>query len=295
MFGYVRPVLNHFTPEQKDAYKSAYCGLCHTMGKRHGWLTRFTLNYDFTLLALLHYGCSACGETVCKRCPIHPFQKQRLCLCGEPLEIAADESMILTWHKLCDDISDRSFLSGLPVRFLRKLLEKGYRRAAQARPEFDKRVQLEMDKLSLLEAEQSSQLDRVADTFAKILSGAVLDCALEENKARAMEQLLYHLGRWIYLVDAWDDLDEDKKSERYNPIDIRFSGNAKNEQDYVETTMTHSVRLIQAASNLLEFGVWKPVIENILFLGLPAIQKAVLNGQWKELRKQGRTFNERSV
>ena len=294
MFGYVRPVLNELTQEQKDAYQSAYCGLCHTMGRRHGWLTRFTLNYDFTLLALLHYGCTASSTTVCLRCPVHPFRKGKVCLCGDALEAAADESIILTWYKLSDDVADRNWVAGLPARVLRFLFRKAYFRAAQARPEFDAGVRREMERLSQLERVRSPQLDRIADTFAKILAAASADYP-DPAQRRAMEQLLYHLGRWVYLVDAWDDLEEDRKAGRYNPLDARFDGKAKEERDYVETTMTHSVRLIYSAFNLLDLGSWKPVIENILYRGLPGVQTAVLDGRWKEVKKQRRNTHERSV
>lgn len=296
MFGYVRPVLERLSQEEKTAYQSAYCGLCHVMGQRHGWLARFTLNYDFTFLALLHYGSSGSSDTVCRRCPAHPFRKARNCLCGTALEAAADESMILTWYKLCDDIADRGFLTGLPSRVLRFLLRKGYRCAAQARSEFDRNVRHQMERLSALEAERSPCLDRAADTFASILSAAANDCGEDEPRRRAMEQLLYQLGRWVYLIDAWDDLDEDSKAERYNPLDARFEGKAADEREYIETTMTHSLRLIHSAANLLDFDTWLPVVENILYSGLPVVQRSVLDGSWKELRKQGRrNTNERSV
>lgn len=294
MFGYVRPVLNELSQKQRSAYQSAYCGLCHAMGQRHGWLARLTLNYDFTLLALLHYGCSASSTTVCCRCPVHPFRKRQVCLCGSALEAAADESMILTWYKLSDDISDRSSIAGLPFRLLRLLFQKAYRRAAHARPNFDSAVHHEMERLRCLEREHSTQLDRIADTFAKILAAAAVDCA-DGTQRRAMEQLLYHLGRWIYLVDAWDDLEEDRKAGRYNPLNARFKGDAPKERDYVNTTMTHSVRLICSAFNLMEFGPWRTVIENIFYHGLPSVQSAVLNGRWKEMRKQRRNAHERSV
>lgn len=295
MFGYVRPVLNRLSAEEKERYQSAYCGLCHTMGKRHGWLARFTLNYDFTLLALLHYGGSASGGTLCRRCPAHPFRKPRVCLCGEALDAAADESMILTWYKLSDDVADHGFFGGLPARFLRLLLRRGYRRAARVRPEFDKRVCEEMERLSALEEARSPQLDRIADTFARILSAAADDCGADTSRRRAMEQLLYHLGRWVYLIDAWDDLEDDRRKKRYNPLDARFEGDTAGNRDYVETTMTHSMRLIHSAVNLLELGDWQSVIDNILFTGLPVVQRAVLDGTWKELRKQGSNKNERSV
>lgn len=294
MFGYVRPVLNLLSPEEKEAYQSAYCGLCHVIGQRHGWLARLTLNYDFTLLALLHYSSGTHKDTVCRRCPVHPFRKSKRCLCGAALEAAADESMILTWYKLSDDIADHGVISGIPVRVLRFLFRKSYRRAADSRPQFDLLVRAELDRLNTLETEKSPQLDRVADTFARILSAAASDCETDSNR-RAMEQMLYHLGRWVYLVDAWDDLKDDLKANRYNPLDARFGGKALEERAYVETTMTHSVRLVHSAANLLEFGPWQSVIENILYRGLPTVQSAVLEGRWKELRKQGRKTNERSL
>lgn len=295
MFGYVRPVLNQLPEEERNRYKSAYCGLCHVMGRRHGMFARFTLNYDFTLLALLHYACSGSSERKCQRCPVHPLGKRRCCLSGAALEAAADESMILTWYKLCDDISDHSFIAGLPARFLTFVFRKSYARAAQARPKFDRCVQAEMERLNKLEDERSSKLDLAADTFAKILSGASFDYGADDAKKRIIEQLLYHLGRWIYLIDAWDDLEDDCKAGRYNPLNARFSGQAKDEISYVETTMTHSIRMVESAANLLDLGPFQNIIENILFIGLPTVQRAVLEGRWKELRKQGRKINERSV
>ena len=293
MFGYVRPVFSELSQEQKDAYQSVYCGLCHAMGERHGWLARFTLNYDFTLLALLHYGSGISEATVCRRCPAHPFRGKRTCLCGDALEAAADESMILTWHKLSDDVADRGLVGGIPYRILRWLFRKGYRCAVEARPEFDAAVSREMKRLAQLERERSPQLDRTADTFAKILSAAAGNC--EESQRRGMEQVLYHLGRWIYLADAWDDLREDRKAGRYNPLDARFAGKALEERDYVETTMTHSVRLICSAFQLMEFGAWTPIVENVFYRGLPTVQRAVLDGRWRELRKAKETRHERSL
>lgn len=295
MFGYVRPILNRLSEEDKEVYQSAYCGLCHSMGRRHGALARFTLNYDFTLLAILHYSTSACDETHCRRCPAHPFRKPKVCLCGDQLDCAADESMILFWHKLSDDVKDHSFLLSVPARILRFFLKRGYARASKARPGFDACVRQQMARLSQFESDKSPQLDRVADTFASILAAAADDFEGDSAKHRAMKGLLYHLGRWIYLVDAWDDLNEDISKGRYNPLNARFAGDATGEREYIETTMTHSVRLIHAAANLLEFGRWTLVIDNILYNGIPTVQKAVLDGRWKQLQKQGRRMNERPL
>lgn len=294
MFGYVRPVPDRLEDSGREAYQSAYCGLCHAMGRRHGFLARLTLQYDFTFLAILLTAAHGVEGAACRRCPVHPVRKPRLCLEGEALDAAADESVILTWHKLCDDVDDHGPLTGLPFRLARLLFRRAYRRAAAARPAFDAGVREGLARLRQLEQARSRSLDRTADAFASILAGAAQGCP-DPRTRRPLEQLFYHLGRWIYLVDGWDDLDGDRRRGRYNPVDARFQGRAREEREYFEATLTHSARLAASAANLLELGRWRDVVDNVLYLGLPAVQSAVLDGRWKEMRKTRRHSHERSL
>ena len=296
MFGYVRPALEQLSEGQRDDYQSAYCGLCHALGRRHGFLARFTLQYDFTFLAiLLTAGRTGEGKTFCRRCPAHPLRKPRPCLCGAEMDAAADQSIILTYHKLSDDVDDHGFVSGLPYRLLRRLFRRAYRRAVQTQPEFDAQVREGLARLRQLEEEGSPELDRVADAFAGILRSASMALPEGSPMKRPLGELLYHLGRWIYLMDAWDDLEDDRASGRYNPLDARFRGRAQEERDYLDTTAIHSIRLAGSAANLMELGSWKPIVENVLYLGLPSVQGAVLDGRWKEMKKIRRRPHERSL
>lgn len=294
MFGYVRPALDSLSQEQRDAYQSAYCGLCHAMGRRHGFLARLTLQYDFTFLAILLS--AGAGEEGCvrRRCPVHPFRRPRACAAGAQMDAAADQSVILTWHKLSDDVEDHGFFAGLPYRAARRVFRRAYRRAAQVQPAFDAQVRGGLSRLRALEEERSPQLDRAADAFAGILACSA-QALPEARDRRVMEQLLYHVGRWIYLMDAWDDLEEDGRRGRYNPLDARFEGRARENRAYVDTTAAHSLRLAGAAAELLELGEWTPVVENILYLGLPTAHAAVLDGRWKEMRDIRRKPHERSL
>lgn len=286
MFGYVRPVLDRLPPEERDAYQGAYCGLCHAMGARHGVLSRFTLNYDFTFLAILFTAVGQEGWRE-RRCPAHPLKRRRACLCGAGTDAAADASMILTWYKLKDDVLDKSFFGGLPARLLCVLFSRPFRRARKTLPGFSGQVEQGLERLHRLEQARSGELDRAADAFACILRAAAPPQA-DEARRRAMGQLLYHVGRWVYLADAWDDLKEDRARGRYNPLDARFEGRVEQERDYVATTMTHSLRLAASAANLVEFGRWEAVVGHMLYQGLPAVQEAVLSGRWKQLRKSHR-------
>lgn len=292
MFGYVRPALDRLTQDQRDDYQSAYCGLCHALSRRHGWPARLTLQYDFTFLAVLLT--AGAGECAPRRCPVHPFRTPRPCLEGGQMDAAADQSIILAWHKLSDDVDDHGFFTGLPYRFVRRVFRRAYRRAAAAQGAFDARTREGLARLRELERSRSPQLDRAADAFAQILTSAA-GTVPEEGARRALAQLLYHLGRWVYLMDAWDDLDGDRKRGRYNPLEARFQGQARENRDYLDATATHSLRLAGGAAELLELGQWAPIVENILFFGLPAVQGAVLDGRWKEMRKGRWKPHERSL
>ena len=290
MFGYVRPVLNLLPEEERSRYKSAYCGLCHAMGARYGFFARFTLNYDFAFLAILFT--DGGDELQCRRCPAHPFRKGRMCTCGRGMDAAADASMILTWQKLRDDVLDSGWWKGLPARLLCLFFSRAYRRAKKAMPAFARQAETSLEALRELEKERSGQLDRAADAFARILMTAAPEGA-EETRRRVLEQMLYHVGRWIYLVDAWDDLKEDRAHGRYNPLDARFGGCAEEHREYLSASMKHSLKLAVSAGNLWDFGEWSAVVEHMLYTGLPAVQEAVLNGRWAEIKKQKYTEEKR--
>ena len=109
MFGYVRPVRAKLTEKDKEYYGAVYCGLCHALGKRYGFLARLTLTYDFAFLAMLLAPAECSCEVCRKRCPYHPLRKKKGHMELGELETAADKSVILTWYKLCDDIEDKGF------------------------------------------------------------------------------------------------------------------------------------------------------------------------------------------
>lgn len=281
MFGYVRP----FRPELKckdyDLYKTTYCGLCRCLRRRYGLIAPMFLNFDFTFLALLLWEPEETFTPCRGRCHVAPLRKLPMCPDSPALELAADESVVLSWWKLRDSVRDDGFFGGLPARTLSVLLGPSYRKAARRRPEFDQTVRGCLEELNALEKEDCPSLDRTADTFARLLRGAAPG---DGERGRVLEQLLYHLGRWIYLADARDDLEEDKLSSRYNPVAARYG--PQGDDGALRLTMDNSLELVGAALQLGEFGCRKPLLENIVYLGLPAVEKAIFDGSWSKLKKQ---------
>ena len=106
----------------------------------------------------------------------------------------------------------------------------------------------------------------------------------EAGRDRPVRLLLYHLGRWIYLLDARDDLERDKASGAYNPLVYRYG--PEGDDEALALTLDQSLALMRSAYAMLEPGCRGPVLENVLYLGLPLVQRAVFEGSWDRIKKQ---------
>ena len=292
MFGYVLPASDRLTEKRNNYFQAAYCGLCHALGRRYGLPGRMILNYDLTFLAML---LSEEQRTPCRRrCVMHPIEG-RACTCDDSaFDLAADMSVILTWWQVQDGITDHGFWDGLKYRAASLLLRRAYRKAKIRCPAFDERTQRHLQELSQLERADCPSLDAAADTFAQLLAGAAEEVA-EPVKRRVLGQLLYHLGRWIYLIDAVDDLKKDVKTGSYNPLPLRYAlpGDTLTDAARRELaqTLDSSIRAMAAAFELWDFGEYGPVIESTVYQGLYAVGTAVLDGTFHQkknvVRKKG--------
>lgn len=285
MFGYVRPPIQDLSQEEADRFRRMYCGLCHTLGKRYGAAARLILNYDFTYLAILLSEKDE-GEIGSKRCVVHPVRPRAFLEENAAMELAADESVILAYWQLRDGVADHDWLHGLKYRGLSAVLEPAYRKAAALRPEFDKTVRGQLSLLAELEAENCSSIDRPADAFAVLLSSAAKDVA-DPVRRRVLEQILYHLGRWVYLMDAADDLKQDAEGKHYNPVALRYElvegiWTPEKRREFA-VTLDHSIRMIATAFELWDFGVWTPILETTFYTGLFRTGKSVLDGTFRAI------------
>lgn len=281
MFGYVRPLRPELKCRDLDLYRATYCGLCRCLRRRYGLIAPMLLNFDFTFLALLLWEPEENFVPCRGRCHANLLRKLPMCPDSPALELAADESVILAWWKLRDSVQDEGFWRGLPARALSWALGPAYRKAARRVPEFDRTVQACLKELAALEREGCPSLDRTADTFARLLQAAA---PAGGERGRVLSQLLYHLGRWIYLADARDDFEADKLAGRYNPAAARYGPDG--DDGALRLTMDNSLGLVGAALQLGDFGCRTPLLENIVYLGLPLVEQAVFDGSWKDIKKQ---------
>ena len=131
-----------------------------------------------------------------------------------------------------------------------------------------------------MEKAGETSIDRMADKFASLLAAAI-EPLQDQREIRACKQLLYHLGRWIYITDAVDDLKEDLQMGVYNPLSAHFSiqqGDLSDAQrELVRATLVQSSNMCISAYELMPTTRWSSIIRNILYLGLPFVCSRVLD------------------
>lgn len=283
MFGYVLPAKDKLSEEELARFQSLYCGLCHTMGRKYGFFSRFFLNYDFTFLAML---LSNADEPVCEhcRCVAHPIKKRCAAKQSAALEAAASRSVVLAWWQLTDHINDSGFFASLKYRFIRLFLYGAYRKARIDAANFDRMTELQLKALSALEKQNCPSLDEAAEPFAALMAAMAADIP-DPRKSRILTQLFYHMGRWIYLVDAADDLKKDNESGNYNPLRYRYGitsgGLTQEAKDALAQTLDQSIAQMAAAYELGDFGVWTGILNAVFYAGLYSVGNSVLNGTFR--------------
>ncbi len=282
MFGYVRPRAEELKIRDFERFRACYCGLCHELGRLYGLPGRSILNYDFVFLSMLLWEEENCGYCF-RRCLPGLFRKKCVCASAKPLTTAAGYSVILAYWKARDNLADSRGIKRLAAKAACFWLGRAYKKAAKAHPGFDSNVRERLRALSELEAGNVESLDRPADQFALLLAYAASEA--DEPSRRALEQLLYHVGRTIYIADAWNDLGDDLKSGSYNPVARRFKLTSQDApedvKESVRQTLNSSVNLAAAAFELLPVSCWRPVTENIIYLGIPQMINDVLAGTYR--------------
>lgn len=280
MYGYVRPAKDELLVREYDAFRAAYCGLCHSLKKKYGAAARFALSYDLTYLAMLYWEPGdLCTDR--KRCPASPLRKKQ-CACPSPaLDKAAAVAVILAKGKLADTMADEGFFRKLRARPAYMAAKRWAKKAAL--PEYDGLVKTRLAELAELEKQGCTSIDMAADKFALCLAAAGrLDA--DETRGRILSQILYHTGRIIYILDAYADLEEDRAKNRYNAVAARYMDDGvldDAEKELIRETLADSMAMMAADFELLPETVYTPVLRNIITLGLPRTAQLVLDGKFK--------------
>lgn len=211
MFGYIRPYLPDLTEEEKERYRSVYCGICRSLGRRYGQVSRFTVNFDMTFLALLLSSLYEPEETKStSRCTPHPVKPHGE-VNSEIIDYAADMTIALSYFKCLDDWQDER---KVPQKMYADVIRKHYRSVRERWTDQCAKIEEAISRLSDLERPGMDRRDEAIRCAGMMLSEVfVWKKDFWENQLRWFGDAL---GRFIYLMDAAMDYEKDKKKGSYN-------------------------------------------------------------------------------
>ncbi|MBO7289411.1 MAG: hypothetical protein J6V03_05390 [Clostridia bacterium] len=261
MFGFVNVYKNELKIKDYNLFKSYYCGLCKSLGKKHNQLVRLGLSYDLTFLAILGDALSEDEPFIEKDGCIKHIGNHLICTKNNAIDYAADMSILLYYYKLCDDVYDdksiKAFILRIPYIRAVKKVSKKY-------PEISKSVKNNLKELSRLEKEKCPSLDAVAHPFARLTSDIFSGFSPE------LKKLGYSIGRLIYIADAYKDIEEDKKKGRYNPF-LYYDNEYTQNLDFEKRAMgsfNMNLSAVARAYNELKIKKNKEILDNIIYLGI---------------------------
>lgn len=269
-----------------DAYRGVYCGVCRALGRRYGLCSRILLTYDSVFYALLLLARRLqCAGFDKGRCVVNPFKSCLFCQDRETVGQAAALCVLLAVQKLQDDRKDRG-KGRIRARFLLPLMKRPYRKAAADYPWMEASIRRGMEAQAAVEAQPGASLDACAEPTAVML-GQVLahesGADAKEPLTRILQQTGYFLGRWVYVMDAADDMEKDAQSGDFNWFVHAFS--LKPESPPAEwekarlaanASLNLSLARLLAAFQLLEGNGFSSILSNIVERGLPGMQRQSL-------------------
>ena len=263
MFGYININQKELSEESKKIYQAYYCGLCQKLKTNCGTKGQMLLSYDLTFLIVLLTGLYELENTETEfTCPLHPTKK-RTAYINEATEYAADMNLILAYQNLLDDWKDEK--SYTKKAFV-KILDKDYTRIMSRYPRQVKAVEEYMRKTEEAEKAQETNLDVISGYTGEML-GEIF-CWKEDEWANELRTLGFYMGKFIYLMDACEDYEDDVKKKHYNPLIYVEKGSDQDFDTLCRLLLTSMVSECAKSFERLPILLHADILRNILYSGV---------------------------
>ncbi len=295
MFGYITPDKPELKIWEFEVFRGYYCGVCRAIAKQAGHRGRAGLSYDTAFLALLLDSLRIDplkGKQ--QRCFVHPLKKRFMVDSNPAVEFASDINILLAYYSLKDKWQDEKRISG---SIGAAALKKGYKNIKRKYPDLVNEVESELNFLHKLEQEHCEYMDEASEPFAKLMQIIFSFPSTDESQKKALGWIGYNLGKWIYLLDAYDDVEDNIKSGAYNPLLAQFQYKPDESiQDFLERVkekanfnLIYTLSEMEKAFSLLDIKKNKSILENIVYSGLLVRTCDVLKIE------DGSNYNEESI
>lgn len=261
MFGYITVNKDELKIKDYRKYKSYYCGVCHSLRKLYGFKGQFTLTYDMTFLAVLLSSLYEDDtETVMRRCVPHPVIKHES-ISNKFSDYAASMNVMLTYYKLKDDWEDERSLKS---NAMSGLLKRAYKKAAGMYPDKAELIEQYILKQHESEDKKEQSIDVISSHTGEMLAG--LFDMKQDVWQYDLRRMGFFLGKFIYVMDAYDDIEKDIKKNNFNPLINMFA-----EPDFdsrCENILTMYAAESSKAFEALPILDNADILRNILYSGI---------------------------
>lgn len=282
MFGYIIPDKPNMYMKDYYRYRAFYCGLCKCIGHECSEMMRFTTNYDMTFISLLAHGVLGVEpEFSNEGCILNPMKKKTIAKSTDLMRKIADVNTLLIYYKIIDDVRD----GGGKAAFSKVFINKHFKRAKARMPQLDEIFKREYDALWQLEKDGCGVMDMLADPFANMMREAI-KAILGDEYTVPIGGLIYNIARFVYIMDAVDDVGDDHSKSEFNPYLIgykytdRVTFNADKGKD-VEFLLMHCYTRIKESFAEITLKTNEGVVTNILWYGILARINVILNATSK--------------
>jgi hypothetical protein len=275
LFGYVRINKPELKFKDYEAYRAVYCSLCRVLGKRYSVFSRAFLNYDLTFLALFKLSVSDSELSFKKgRCPFNPFKKCNFTnVESKELSDAADATVIMSYYKVKDNLTDKGFKNKVAALLMLPFSYAAFKKAKRLNPEVFSIIENAIDSQTENEKDAAdnkdcSLIDKAAHSSATAISSLISANTHDEAQKIAVARFGYNIGRFVYLIDALDDLEDDMKRNNFNPYcsikDVSIEEIRQKAKGDLVLTANQAVNTY----NSIEKKRFTAVLDNIIYEGL---------------------------
>lgn len=249
------------------------------MGRCTGCVSRLALSYDLVFLALARMALTRENPKIeAGRCLLHPFRRRPVCVSCCSIDYAVYAAAVLEYYKLDDDLHDthgagkaKLIVLKPVISHVKKLAEKSYGKME----DLDSAVSAKLVRIRELEQKDNVTADELADLSGEILAD-VFECGLSGSAARISREIGYHVGRWVYLIDAVDDYNRDIRRGEFSP----FRNTGLPSDEAICAALTSEMAATETAVGLLPDDCGAEIselIKNILYLGTEKVTGGVLS------------------
>ena len=284
MYGYIIPDKPNMYIKDFTFFRAFYCGFCKSIGHKCGQIARFGTNYDMTFFNIfLHNVLDKEVQIKSEACILAPLKKKPVVQNDSLTEQVVDINTLMFYYKVEDNYIDgEKFKSSV----LAPIIIPKAKKAKKKMPEIDKILKEGFDNLRVMERANETSIDKVSEPFSIIIA-EIARIIIGDKFNDYIYNLCYNLGKWVYLMDALDDIEEDFEQKRYNPMLAKFN-NFESREQFLETNKKDLEYIMMSVYNgivnnynKLDVKISEGILSNVFYLGLKKQTDDMLKGETK--------------